>query len=1575
MRSFISRFLSIWVVVALLLSNLPFMPATPSVQAAPQPMQRILLVVNGSYSANPFGAYLGEILRAEGLNAFDVVQLSALTAGDLSSHAVTILAETTLTSGQATLFNNHVNGGGRLIAMRPDAQIKALFGLGTAAGTLADGYLKFESHSATAGLTTNFMQIHGTTDRHSLLAGATMLARLYSNKTTSTVYPAVSLSANGRAAAFTYDLARNVVYTRQGNPANANLDTDGDNIVRTVDLFITGWQGGPWVDRDLIPVPQADEQQRLLARLVQQLQNNPAPLPQLWYFPGTTKTMLILTGDAHANPQSYYDLEINSINSRNGKITLYVTQGGYIATGAGATQANVWVGQGHSIGLHPYGPPEFTNLNNGYNTVNAWFASQFAFPKSRTARNHRVAWEGWTSAAEVAASYGISMDTSFYHWGGWLQKPDNSWPHGHITGSGQPMKFVKSDGTILPIYQQNTQLVDEHILTGVGFGFENLGASGATAVSQAMINASQNGDYAALMTMFHVDYYNFGHPQTWAEATMDYANSSGIPMWNADQWLDFTETRYGANYTNLQWDSATNTLSFSLAANNTAGVNLTTLLPANFNNLALQSVSVDGNATSFTTQAIKGLSTAFVSTSAGNHTISAVYAVSGPTPTPTITNTPTNTHTPTVGPSPTPSLTNTPAPTATFTPSLTPSPVPNALTHTSAADFAQSCATLTNTFVSSIGGGAVTLASALTDNFSGPSLNTSLWTSGLWAGGAYNPMFAGGQITLPNGGYVRSLSTFTRGAFEANASFGNGPWQHLGFASQDFAGDRYFIFSTFNGDGNLHARVNNSAGEQRVSLGPIPTGLHRYRVEWMALNGTTDQHTFFIDGAQVAQMSVASAGAANLHAYLSNNGAANLALDNVLVATPYLTSGTYESCTLDAGAGNVWQTGSWDATTPASTGLSVEVRASADGTAWSGWAAASGGALPNSNRYLQYRLTLTTSDTLTTLAFNAITFNLGAGGPTSTPTNTPVPPTATATNTPVPPTATFTNTPVPPTATATNTPLPPTATPSNTPVPPTATFTNTPTFTPTNTPTSTNTATPTNTPLPDLIFADGFETGNLTAWSSSIINGGNLSANSAAALVGAQGLRVNITSNTAMYVQSESPNAEPRYRARFYFDPNTITMASGNAHNILYAYATNLSTVVTYVEFRNSSGSYQIRGQVITDAGTFTTTTWFTISDAPHAIEFDWRAATAAGANNGAYTLWIDGVQRADLINLDNDTRRIERIRFGPVAGIDTGTRGIYFLDAFESRRYNYIGLAGVTPTATPTNTPLPSTATLTNTPVPPTATFTSTPLPPTATFTSTPVPPTATHTPIPPTATNTSVAPTATFTNTAVPPTATFTNTPIPPTATPTNTPIPPTATFTNTPLPPTPTNTLVPGGPITVTLQINQSAADVNEDGANYSEGDSYLWLGSGSSATASYAGLNFGGVNIPQGATITSARLELASNSSQWIGLNVRLMAENVGNSALFSSGNRPSQRTVTTQEVLHTSDNLWVTDTYYQLNQMASVVQAVISRPDWQSGNRLSILLRGNGNAWARKFFHSFEGNPTLAPRLVIVYTVP
>lgn len=206
-----------------------------------------------------------------------------------------------------------------------------------------------------------------------------------------------------------------------------------------------------------------------------------------------------------------------------------------------------------------------------------------------------------------------------------------------------------------------------------------------------------------------------------------------------------------------------------------------------------------------------------------------------------------------------------------------------------------------------------------------------------------------------------------------------------------------------------------------------------------------------------------------------------------------------------------------------------------------------------------------------------------------------------------------------------------------------------------------------------MIFADGFESGNLSAWTASLTNGGNLSVSPGAALTGSSGLQATFNNTNAMYVRDDSPNAEPRYRARFYFDPNSITMTSGDTHIFFQG---NVGTTIGVVRgtFRFYSGQYQVRFSLIDDGTTWLNTLWFTLSDAPHALEIDWAAATAAGANNGFLTLWIDGVQKASLTGIDNDTRRVDRVYLGPPSGVDAGTQGAYFFDAFESRRQTFIG-------------------------------------------------------------------------------------------------------------------------------------------------------------------------------------------------------------------------------------------------------------------------------------------------------------
>ncbi|MCL4366621.1 DUF5060 domain-containing protein, partial [Patescibacteria group bacterium] len=209
-------------------------------------------------------------------------------------------------------------------------------------------------------------------------------------------------------------------------------------------------------------------------------------------------------------------------------------------------------------------------------------------------------------------------------------------------------------------------------------------------------------------------------------------------------------------------------------------------------------------------------------------------------------------------------------------------------------------------------------------------------------------------------------------------------------------------------------------------------------------------------------------------------------------------------------------------------------------------------------------------------------------------------------------------------------------------------------------------------------------------------------------------------------------------------------------------------------------------------------------------------------------------------------------------------------------------------------------------------------------------------------------------------------------PTATPTPVPAP-TSTPTPTPIP-TPTPTPPAGGVgVDVSAQVSASAGDVTEDGTTFDSSSSTAWLGTGASTTASYTGLRFNNVSIPQGATINSAHLNVTSSSSQWVNLSYTIQGENIGNSPTFSTSNKPSQRTLTTQVATHSDNVNWAAGTAYNLDDISSVIQAIVNRADWVPGNSISIIIKGTGSAYARKYITSYDGSTTAAPILAVNYT--
>jgi type IV pilus assembly protein PilY1 len=152
------------------------------------------------------------------------------------------------------------------------------------------------------------------------------------------------------------------------------------------------------------------------------------------------------------------------------------------------------------------------------------------------------------------------------------------------------------------------------------------------------------------------------------------------------------------------------------------------------------------------------------------------------------------------------------------------------------------------------------------------------------------------------------------------------------------------------------------------------------------------------------------------------------------------------------------------------------------------------------------------------------------------------------------------------------------------------------------------------------------------------------------------------------------------------------------------------------------------------------------------------------------------------------------------------------------------------------------------------------------------------------------------------------------------------------------------------------------VTQDGTTVS---STLWIGNAASATSSYFAVRFTGVNLPPKAKINSAVLNVTSTQDQWISIGVTMAGDATGNSLAFSGSNLPSSRTLTGSTVNYTNDISWKSGTAYDLDAISGVVQEVVNRNDWNSGNAVSLILKGIGTSWGRKFIAS--------PKLTISYT--
>ena len=212
---------------------------------------------------------------------------------------------------------------------------------------------------------------------------------------------------------------------------------------------------------------------------------------------------------------------------------------------------------------------------------------------------------------------------------------------------------------------------------------------------------------------------------------------------------------------------------------------------------------------------------------------------------------------------------------------------------------------------------------------------------------------------------------------------------------------------------------------------------------------------------------------------------------------------------------------------------------------------------------------------------------------------------------------------------------------------------------------------------PDLIFRDGFESNGLAGWSSSATDSGDLATSSQAAVEPtAYGLRAVVDDTAGVYVQDDSPDDEGRYRARFYIDPADFDPGESQLHRrtrTFIAFQESPARRVAAIVVRRLGGVYSVMGRARLDDNSQADTPFHVLAGAPHVIELDLRRASAPGASDGSFELWVDGGSVATLGGLDNDLAEVDFVRLGAMS-VKSGAAGTLSWDEFESRRETYIG-------------------------------------------------------------------------------------------------------------------------------------------------------------------------------------------------------------------------------------------------------------------------------------------------------------
>lgn len=151
-------------------------------------------------------------------------------------------------------------------------------------------------------------------------------------------------------------------------------------------------------------------------------------------------------------------------------------------------------------------------------------------------------------------------------------------------------------------------------------------------------------------------------------------------------------------------------------------------------------------------------------------------------------------------------------------------------------------------------------------------------------------------------------------------------------------------------------------------------------------------------------------------------------------------------------------------------------------------------------------------------------------------------------------------------------------------------------------------------------------------------------------------------------------------------------------------------------------------------------------------------------------------------------------------------------------------------------------------------------------------------------------------------------------------------------------------------------------------------YVEIGNRANFATQGGYIRFPGVAIPPGVNILSAKARFRAYSNQSAAVSVRIKAVNEDNPDAPSSASGINSAAKTTAYV-EWSPEAWTQDEWYETPDIATVIQEIVDRPGWASGNAMILYLGNNATTFPNcRDFYTYEVSGGIyRPELIVEYT--